>query len=749
MTKKSNTISAIIITIVLLASGYNYRQNITNITDDNTEQTLSEIVRLQKYSIEETVENKQRLLKDLADSIGLLGEDFVLFHPDEISSFISHLESDFTFDNIIISQIDGYAIDSSGETIDLSTNDFYLEIINGDNDSKVSSVKKSPYSGEDVVFFHELILDVDENVIGIAMAELDTSVLTRSLVDLYDGVGLSVVIDANGEIVAASENVMNLVGEDANLHNIFLSDYIEDEFSVEGTIEMLKSTEDTIHTSFVYDDVENRFEHMKVNHTNWVLIFSMPSSVLEGAANGIILHTTALLTEVFVIALILVYCIYRIKRSSSIEIEKLAYYDPLTELSNLKKFKIEVEKKLLDNKEEQFSVAKFDVVNFKVINKLFNYEIGNDVIKVIADNLKAVDRDKVLFASAGADEFIMFSSTKMLYDFYYIKHTFENKVMTELEDVCNRELKFRYSVYKIPTGETNVDDIIDTVTLTHNYSKNKSVEGIFDYDDNFKKQFLHDTFICEIMRDALKNCEFKVYLQGKTNLENSTICGAEALVRWHRPGGKIIYPNEFISIFEREGFIIELDKYMLNEVCKILCRFKNLGIEEIPISINFSRLHMLDDGFVEEISSVVDSYGIDRSLIEIEMTETSMIDNEADFIKLFSDLHDRGFTLSMDDFGAGYSSLALLTDLNFDVLKLDKSLIDESEVSDKKRLVINTVLNMAKALSLKTVCEGVEREGQVKFLKEAGCDVAQGYYFSRPMPNEDFENILKNSLVKI
>ncbi len=351
--------------------------------------------------------------------------------------------------------------------------------------------------------------------------------------------------------------------------------------------------------------------------------------------------------------------------------------------------------------------------------------------------------DNLVSTRIVADEFLIFGKSDKLHTIGLGRKVFENVINEKISKICKRSLKLRYSRYLIPLGEDNVDEIVDMVTLTHSASKKISKDIVYDYDDNLKDALVKRTLICDTMHDALKNREFKVYLQPKNCLVTGEVCGAEALVRWQKADGKLVFPGDFIPIFEQEGFIVELDKYMLKEVCKIIRRFEKKSLKQIPVSVNFSRLHMMSDHFVEEVTHIVDSTGVPRHLIELEMTETSLIENESEIKSKFEQLQQCGFSLSMDDFGAGYSSLDLLSDLSFNVLKLDKSLLSKSDDSEKKRYVISTILNMSKGLSIKTVCEGVETLEQVEFLRDAGCDLAQGYYFSRPIPHQDFDELLQ------
>ncbi len=247
-----------------------------------------------------------------------------------------------------------------------------------------------------------------------------------------------------------------------------------------------------------------------------------------------------------------------------------------------------------------------------------------------------------------------------------------------------------------------------------------------------------DKNISKKMEYALKNNEFKLYLQPKYNIKTSRIIGAEALVRWQEKNGNIISPCDFIPLFELNGFIEKLDFYMLESACKQIRKWLDEGEKCIPISVNFSRIHMENEKIVEQIKKVVSGYGIPRKFIEIELTESTMINNERRMVNILNSLHESGFVLSMDDFGSGYSSLGLLKNLNVDIIKMDKSFLTNNTNEEKGNIVIESVIDLAKKLNIKTVAEGVETIEQVAFLECVNCEIAQGYYYSKPVPAELF-----------
>lgn len=250
----------------------------------------------------------------------------------------------------------------------------------------------------------------------------------------------------------------------------------------------------------------------------------------------------------------------------------------------------------------------------------------------------------------------------------------------------------------------------------------------------------------EELINSIKNKEFIIYLQPKFNTQTEKIVGAEALIR-KRQNGKLIMPDKFIPQYEKTGLITKLDMYVLEEVCKLQRKWKKIHFPLIPISINESRHHLKNKNHIQELEEITKKYGADTNLIELEMTETTVVDD----IKLAKNaaqaVKKLGFIVSMDDFGTGYSAFNILKDIEIDILKIDKSFFDNLEVNKRAQIIIEAIIEMCKKLKIKTVAEGIETKGQVDFLKKIECDIIQGYYFSKPIPIEVFESkYLKNIL---
>lgn len=238
---------------------------------------------------------------------------------------------------------------------------------------------------------------------------------------------------------------------------------------------------------------------------------------------------------------------------------------------------------------------------------------------------------------------------------------------------------------------------------------------------------------------SINNNEFIIYLQPKFNTFTEKLVGAEALIR-KKVENKIIMPNEFIPYYEKNGLITILDLYVLEEMCKLQKKWRKLKLPLIPISINESRKHLKDKNHIEKLIKIIQKYDTITSLIELEMTETTVVQDILLAKKAAESVKKLGFIVSMDDFGTGYSSFNILKDIEIDILKIDKSFFDNIELNERAQIIIETIITMCKRLKIRTVAEGIERIGQLQLLKRYGCDMVQGYYFSKPISIDEFEN---------
>ncbi len=431
---------------------------------------------------------------------------------------------------------------------------------------------------------------------------------------------------------------------------------------------------------------------------------------------------------VFVIAVIRIYL-------NKIKVKKNIYIDEITGALTLSRFKIEVEKQIKKDKNKQFQMIKIDIVNYKAIKETFGEEISENLIKTAVEALKKINKSMLISRDFNSEIFALVKDEK-LNDIYKFKNEFENHFKIIIRDYKIKDITFRYARYFIDNNDS-VKSIISKVNMAHNFTKDEEGANISDYTDELKENLIRQTEITNKMQDAINNKDFKILLQPQFRLSDMQVVAAEVLVRW-QDGEKIIFPNEFIPVFEKNGFIIQLDKYMLRESCVLIRNWLDEGKKCVPIAINFSRLNIKNNNFINDVKNIINKECIPVKYIEIEITETLIAENENKLKRMFNRLADEGIAIAIDDFGTAQSSLSMLRNYNANILKLDKSFFISDGSDRKGSIVVKSVINLAHDLNMKTVAEGIEDADLAEFLKEIGCYAAQGYLFSKPITPEEF-----------
>lgn len=428
---------------------------------------------------------------------------------------------------------------------------------------------------------------------------------------------------------------------------------------------------------------------------------------------------------------------------SNERMEKMRNFDELTGLSTFYKFKRDSEDIISHSKSKQkYAIIVSDISNFRFINDNLGYKVGDQVLCDFAKLLIENGDQSGLAARISADNFmtlVLFKEEEALIKrVESLNERFRNE---QREKNNNLNISIISGVCVINNG-IDISTAIDNANIARKSIKSSQRSHCKLYDETMFEKITKEIEIANTMDEALRNNEFSIYLQPKINLSDERLVGAEALVRWIKPNGTIIGPDNFIPQFEKNGFIINLDFFVYEEVCKTLRKWIDSDINVIPISVNVSRVHLNDKKFIKKFKGLVDSYGISPELLELELTETIFLEHTELALNTMREFRNLGYQVSIDDFGAGYSSLNLLKDIQTDVLKIDKEFFGRGEMKKEEKVIVSNIINMAKELNMKVLSEGVETKMQSDFLREISCDMAQGYFYSRPVPVKEFERIM-------
>ena len=434
------------------------------------------------------------------------------------------------------------------------------------------------------------------------------------------------------------------------------------------------------------------------------------------------------------------------------KLQQRAYVDELTGERSFFKFKEDAQKMLNDDSNSQYALIKLDIENFKLINKTFGLDVGDQILKNVSNAIKSLfHKEDVIFSRISVDEFVFLHYYHGREELNKTRKLFIDNFNNFMQENFDYNIKFKigeYVIKKEPDKNIDINICYELANFAHRQAKQSKDIDVAFYDETFMDEALREKEIENIAPKALQNNEFVVFLQPKYSLEDELIVGAEALVRWQTDEDNYWYPNDFIPVFESNGFITQIDMHMLEESCKIISRWIASGITPVTISVNFSRQNLKNRNFVNEICSVLNRFKIEPKWIEIELTETAIFDNFELLEDMLKQLHNAGFTMSMDDFGSGYSSLGLLKNLCVDVIKIDRSFFVKQENEARSKIVLGSVIDMAKKLGISTVAEGIEEKEHIDLLRELGCDIVQGYYYSRPIPQDQIDALLIANMIK-
>lgn len=422
-------------------------------------------------------------------------------------------------------------------------------------------------------------------------------------------------------------------------------------------------------------------------------------------------------------------------------------YDPLTGIFNRSAFYQHVQEVLENNPEQPFELMSLDIERFKIINDLFGEETGDRILCYVADFLKEVHLPKSVFGRLHSDIFLLF---------YPAENRNRERIIKSLKVLVSSfalgyRIKLRFGIYRTseqptPDMRLSVPGMVDRAILALSKAKRSGIMDLAEYSETMRCSMISEQAIINDMNDALQNHEFSIYLQPKYDTASEAIVGAEALVRWFHPQKGMIPPNEFIPVFEHNGFIFQLDQYIWEEVCRLLRKWLDEGWTPPPISVNVSRIDFYSAHLVNIFQTLVKKYDLPPELLDLEITESAYTDNPAQIIEVTKQLQDCGFRILMDDFGSGYSSLNMLKDLPVDILKIDLRFLDQSDDNPRSSNILNSIVRMAQWMRMPVVVEGVETRSQVDFLRNIGCEFIQGYFFAKPMPVAEYEDLLRRQI---
>lgn len=553
----------------------------------------------------------------------------------------------------------------------------------------------------------------------------------------FQGRGQSLIVNKEGKVVFSPEE------EQKTIYDVYIGKGSQKEECLGNLI--LEKLKENYQGIFEVKDRQNSRILVSVRPldvNDWVLLTVVPQDILSKTSTRPIIYFISIILFSACVFIAVLRYIYKSQKKMIHQLKDFAFVDPITNGVNSLAFQMEGSRMISEAEPGSYAVVFFNIINFKQVNERWGITEGNKVLKYIYGSMLEILAPDECAARSEIDHY-----------FLLLRYTSEDELKTRISDLVERidsfkncsEIKKTKFNFDFSIGIYVIEDITEEIRLCQGKARRAAGFGqrkntCTFYDNTLVRKELYDKQLSEMFETALEKEEFEIYLQPKVYLNCEENPAAEALIRWKNPKEGMIYPSDFIPLFEKNGMICRLDLYVFEHVCKLMDLRKKEKKEIFPVSVNLSRAHLKTGSmeFVNHIITLKEKYHIPDGILEIEMTESIMIeDHQLPAIKKMIDtFHENGILCSLDDFGYGFSSLGILKVLDIDVIKLDRKFFMEE--NEKTWFIVSNFIELAHGLGIKTVAEGIEYEDQVRYLKEADCDMIQGYFYGKPMPLSEF-----------
>jgi diguanylate cyclase (GGDEF)-like protein len=410
-------------------------------------------------------------------------------------------------------------------------------------------------------------------------------------------------------------------------------------------------------------------------------------------------------------------------------------YDKLTGLYNYEGFLTRVKRSLVLGKHEHYIIIRLDIKNFKLVNDSYGMAAGDRLLCRVAEKMTGLNIPDAVFCRIASDRFGVFIPEE--YEDEIVKSLLKDSFYADDEE--RYEVYIYMGVYRITDRAVPVMTMSDRANIALNTIKANRFVRIAVYDDSMYKDIVRECVLSTEVSTAIDNEEIEVYLQPQVAADGHHISGAEVLVRWDHPEKGMLNPGDFLPVFENNYKIVDIDRHVWEIACKLIRKWNDEGRKQIYLSVNISPRDFESIDVYGTLTALIEKYQIDPEQLRVEITETTIMQNPEKQIELIGRLRLAKFYVEMDDFGSGYSSLGMLKDIHLDAIKLDMRFLSKGVDEERGRKVLKMTIQLIKELGMTAIAEGVESQEEVEYLKKIGCDVFQGFYFSRPIPVAEFE----------
>ena len=692
-------------------------------------ENLRDVATQNVLAFEAEIQDKQNLMVSMAEEIKGVMEDghgAIIYALEPFTEIYQFKRTGVVYENGVAYTTDRYMRN-------LSSLEFFKQAMRG-NFYISGPVDDTLGNEEKITIFSVPIYGQDKvEIKGALFATYQTKKFQEVIdMDSFGGEGYNYIIEKDGTVIAGSphstlrikSNILTYVRE-SNSKNQKNADKLlkEMENGKTGNIIFKLDDDNYVHYTPI---------HYSFNNESCYMLTIVPTQVLMDRISPVLRYVNILLLTIAIVILVTAFVYIYTYQKGRRQLLQLAYTDSLTNGDNYAYFELKLE----DKKGIPGYLISIDFSEFKIVNNTCGVEKGDEAILNVWLVLRKAIRLDELAARISADNFILF--------------LVEEKQEILIERLCRitdaiAQLSVELNIPRLsPYFGIYLMEGTESLEVAYScaneakhlvkgrHDTNYAFYSEVDFQQVMERKELEDRF-----ESALENCEFEVWYQPKYSTDKAEIVGAEALIRWRKPDGSLIPPFKFIPLFEKNGLISRLDEYVFRAVCEQQKEWERAGKGLLPISVNISRASLYYSNVVEKYKNILEEYAIEAKYVPLEITESATVDN-MEIRGLIDDFHAAGFPLLLDDFGNGYSSLATLNVMHFDILKLDKSLVDHIGDENGEKLLYYTI-ELAKSLGMKITAEGVEYQEQVVFLQNLKCNDIQGFFFSKPLPLDEYQ----------
>lgn len=724
--KSMPRLAALLVIALLLAAVVALMGYVQNLLNSDVKINLTEIVTQNKdvivSKLQVEVNNLDLVANQMAERLAVqTGTD----EERLAQAFASYLGSN-PDDTLFMATRDGTALFPDGSTVDVAGRSYFQLAMQGEQN--ISDRTISRISGDEM-FVISVPLRLGGEVVGTVQRIFTPDQMYELCsVSLFSDQGSLYIVNGEGYIlVSSTQSTYNQESE-----NYFRTLYSQgnQEASQQLQADLQNNTSSFMETEI--DGVRYFSAYTPIENVHdWFLVSTVPTSTASPNAGNVISIFYVVLFVVVLIFAASMFLFLSYKKRQQDALETIAFVDPVTGGDTYNKFVVDLEDTLRAHPEKRFGLLAFDIDNFKYLNSFYGFAFGDRVLRTIDRTVGELLTQHEHLARVSSDHFVAL-----------LEDPAETRINTLMDAVRARSdvaIYLSAGLYPITDAAESANLMVDKANTAARASKGSLRTKVGVYSSEHDELVARNEQMKRSVEQALERDELVPYYQPKIDVNTGRIVGAEALVRWKKEDGTLVAPGAFIPLCEQSGLIVEVDMTVLDKVLRFIRGNLDEGVDCAPISVNFSRLHLLDRDFLSKVDAKLQEQGVPARYLEVEITESVIFDNNDVIAAFAAQLHEMGLAIAMDDFGSGYSSLNMLKDIPIDVLKIDQGFLQETSDSKRQAIIFDSVARMAARLRISVVVEGVETAEHVALMKRFGCSVAQGYYFAKPQDEETFE----------